>query len=100
MLTGRPAFSGSDVFDAVAAVLRAEPDWSALPPDLDGTVREVLQRCFKKDPQERWRDIGDVALQINRSVEQNGGRAEEPRAQTSRSRHSILRTATLAACVS
>ena len=82
--------------------LRAEPEWSALPPDLEGGIREVLQGCFKKDPQERWRDIGDVALQIDRSVEKNGGRLEEPvsGAQSSRSKHSILRTATLASCVS
>jgi serine/threonine-protein kinase len=99
MLTGRPAFSGSDVADVLAAVLRAEPEWSALPPDLDAGVREVLQGCFRKDPQERWRDIGDVALQLNRAAETNGGRVEEPlyRAQASRS---ILRTAIVASSLS
>src|SRR5437660_1205100 len=31
MLTGKRAFGGDDVSDTIAAVLRAEPDWSALP---------------------------------------------------------------------
>ena len=33
MLTGSRAFAGDDVSDTLAAVLRAEVDWSALPPD-------------------------------------------------------------------
>ena len=31
MLTGQRAFEGENVTDTLAAVLRAEPDWSALP---------------------------------------------------------------------
>ena len=31
MLTGRRAFEGEDVSDTLAAILRGEPDWSALP---------------------------------------------------------------------
>src|SRR5262249_39948884 len=33
MLTGRRAFDGDDVSDTLAAVLRGEPDWSAIPKD-------------------------------------------------------------------
>ena len=32
MLTGTRAFPGEDLTDTLAAVVRAEPDWSALPP--------------------------------------------------------------------
>jgi serine/threonine protein kinase len=31
MLTGKRPFDGEDVSDTLAAVLRAEPDWTALP---------------------------------------------------------------------
>ena len=31
MLTGRRAFAGDDVAETMAAVIRAEPDWAALP---------------------------------------------------------------------
>ena len=33
MLAGRPAFAGDHASDILAAVLRTEPDWSALPPE-------------------------------------------------------------------
>ena len=33
MLTGKRAFEGEDVSDTLAAVLRGEPDWNALPAD-------------------------------------------------------------------
>ena len=32
MLAGRRAFEGEDVVDTLAAILRGEPDWTALPP--------------------------------------------------------------------
>ena len=31
MLTGKRAFDGEDVTDTIAAVVRGEPDWTALP---------------------------------------------------------------------
>src|SRR5213593_3685539 len=34
MLTGKRAFEGEDVTDTLAAVLRGEPDWAAIPPDV------------------------------------------------------------------
>jgi serine/threonine protein kinase len=34
MLTGKRAFEGEDVGDTLAAVIRGEPDWAALPPGL------------------------------------------------------------------
>src|SRR5262249_8423254 len=34
MLTGRRAFDSDDVSDTLAAVLRAQPDWTALPADV------------------------------------------------------------------
>ena len=33
-LTGRPVFQGRSVSDIIAAILRGEPDWSLLPPQL------------------------------------------------------------------
>ena len=34
MLTGPRAFAGDDVTDTLAAIIRAEPDWTLLPPQL------------------------------------------------------------------
>jgi hypothetical protein len=57
MLTARRAFDGEDVTDTIAAVVRAEPDWSALPPDLPADISTILKRCLQKDRRHRFGDI-------------------------------------------
>ena len=69
MLTGQRAFVGEDVSDTLAAVLRAEPLWEALPSDLSPTLRTYLMRCLEKDPRRRVRDIGDVRLAFQGAFE-------------------------------
>ncbi len=65
MLTGRQAFSGETVSDTLAAVLRAEPDWSALPTATPRAVRRLLERCMDKDPRQRLRDIGEARIMLD-----------------------------------
>ena len=65
MLTGRRAFSGDDVSDTLAAVLRAEPEWNALPSETDVALRNILHLCLTKDVKLRVRDIGDVRLAMD-----------------------------------
>jgi eukaryotic-like serine/threonine-protein kinase len=65
MLTGEMAFSGETVTDTLAAVIRAEPDWSLLPAALSVRVRVLLQRCLQKDPKQRLRDIGDARIALD-----------------------------------
>ena len=64
MLTGRRAFGGEDVSDTLAAVLRAEPDWSWLPAGTPMSIQRLLRRCLSKDPRERLHDIADARLDI------------------------------------
>ena len=49
MLTGRPAFTGETMSHVLASVLRAEPDWSALPAHTPAPIRRLLRRCLEKD---------------------------------------------------
>ncbi len=65
MLTGKMAFSGETVTDTLAAVIKSEPDWSALPKDTPPHVRVLLQRCLQKDAKQRLRDIGDARIAID-----------------------------------
>jgi serine/threonine-protein kinase len=58
MLTSKRAFEGDDVSDTLAAVLRGQPDWSALPGDLSEPIRLLLHRCLEKDRSRRMSDIG------------------------------------------
>ena len=63
-LTGRQPFSGETVSDSISAILRAEPDLSALPPETPSRIRDLLRRCFQKDPKRRLHDIADARIEI------------------------------------
>jgi Tol biopolymer transport system component len=56
MITGRRAFAGDDVSDTLASVLRADVEWTGVPPSL---VR-LLKKCLERDPRKRLHDIGDA----------------------------------------
>jgi serine/threonine-protein kinase len=64
MLTGRRAFNGSSPGDVIAEVVSAEPDWTALPPNLPAGVNRVVRRCLEKNPERRLRDAGDARLDL------------------------------------
>jgi serine/threonine protein kinase len=69
ILTGTRAFQGDDVSDTLAAVLRGEPEWSALPAEVPPAIRALVERCLAKDRKQRMRDIGDVQLVLNGAFE-------------------------------
>ena len=64
MLTGKMTFTGETVTDTLAAVIRAEPDWSAIPASAPQAIRNLLQRCLKKEPRQRLQSIGDARIAI------------------------------------
>src|SRR5262249_40126380 len=78
MLTGRRAFAGDDVPETLAAILRAEPDWSLLPANTPAPVRRVLRRCLVRNPRERLRDVGDARLDLADAVAEAAQRASPP----------------------
>jgi Tol biopolymer transport system component len=62
MLTGKRAFEGDEVSDTFAAVLRGEPDWTAVPAALPPGIARLLRRCLEKDPKRRLHDIADAQI--------------------------------------
>jgi eukaryotic-like serine/threonine-protein kinase len=68
MLTGRRLFHGEDVSETLAAVLRADPDWNALPAGTAPAVRRLLHRCLERDPRRRLRHIGDASIEIDEAL--------------------------------
>jgi len=64
MLTGRRAFEDDDVSETLAAVIKGEPEWSALPADTPAAVRRLLRRCLRKDAKERLHDISDARIEM------------------------------------
>jgi serine/threonine-protein kinase len=69
MLTGRRLFTGETVSDVLAAVLRAEPDWKALPAGTPPAILRLLRRCLDRVPRERLRDIGDALADLREAAE-------------------------------
>ncbi len=66
MLTGRKTFDeGDSVSDAVAAILKTEPDWRAIPANTPPHIWRLLGRCLQKDPQKRLPHIGLARLEID-----------------------------------
>ena len=57
MLTGKRAFPGDDVMETLSAVIRTDPDVSAIPRDVPSSVRALIEQCLIKDRRERISDI-------------------------------------------
>jgi eukaryotic-like serine/threonine-protein kinase len=78
MLTGREAFSGKDITDILAAVIRAEPEWANLPANLHWRLRELLGRCLEKEVKNRCHDIADVRIDIQKALGDSSGALQQP----------------------
>ena len=65
MLSGKRAFEGDDISITLAAVLKDDLDWKALPADLPTPLRRLLRRCLEKDPRRRLSSIGDARLELD-----------------------------------
>src|SRR5439155_23620715 len=65
MLCGRQLYSGEMASDLLAAVILKEPDWEALPAGTPARIRDLLERCLRKEPRMRLRDIGDARIAID-----------------------------------
>ncbi len=64
MLTGRRAFTGETISDTLAAVLRAEVDWEAVPADMPASIRKLLRRCLTRERKQRLQAIGDARVEL------------------------------------
>jgi serine/threonine-protein kinase len=65
VLSGQRAFKGEDISDTLAAVLRQDIDWTALPASTPASVRRLLARCLDRDIRRRLRDIGEARILLD-----------------------------------
>jgi Tol biopolymer transport system component len=65
MLSGQRAFKGDEMADTLAAVLRQEVDWTALPTSTPASVRRLMTRCLERDLRRRLRDIGEARIVLD-----------------------------------
>jgi serine/threonine protein kinase len=78
MLSGKRAFKGEDVSMVLAHVLSHEPDWEKLPADLSPRLRDLLERCLRKDLTLRVQSIGDVRITLQEYLADSSGVLMQP----------------------
>jgi serine/threonine-protein kinase len=64
MLTGGSLFAEQTASETLAAVLRAEIDWSRLPPETPGRLCRLLRRCLQREPRHRLHAIADARIEL------------------------------------
>ena len=93
MVAGVRPFAGEDTTETIAAIVRAEPDWSRLPRGIPESIRRALRRCLEKDPRRRIADIRDARLEIDDAPRGDSVVSSAP--STSRQRERFLWSASL-----
>jgi len=68
MLAGERPFTGETNSDTLAAVLKAEPHWRALPADTPLPIRRLLRRCLEKDRHQRLDSAAAARLEIDDAI--------------------------------
>jgi serine/threonine protein kinase/Tol biopolymer transport system component len=78
MLTGRQLFTGETVSETLASVLKSEPEWKRLTPNLHPRIRFLLERCLEKEPGNRYGSIHDARVEIQKVLADPGGMLIQP----------------------
>ena len=64
MLSGKRAFEADNLSLVLAHVLSHDPPWDDVPSDIPARVRDLVERCLRKDPWQRVQAIGDVRIAV------------------------------------
>ena len=86
MLTGRRAFDGEDIGETLAAVIKADVPWDALPAETPPAIRRLLRRCLVKDRKARIADPAVARLEIDEGFAESKAPASLPASRSSGSR--------------
>jgi len=84
MLTGNSPFKEQTVSETLAAVLKSEPDLSALPSSVPTGIRRLLDRCLQKNSRQRLHDIADARLEIEAVLRGDETTAADPAREKAR----------------
>src|SRR5215510_16192356 len=85
-ITGRKAFAGQDQIDVLNKIIR-EPiaSLSNYNPSAPADLQRIVRRCLAKDPDQRYQDIKDVAIElreVRRDLQERGVETTVPSASS------------------
>ena len=64
-ITGQKAFKGSDTIDTLNKIIReSPPSINAFNPSAPPDLQRIVRRCLAKDPDERYQNIKEVAIEL------------------------------------
>ena len=86
MLSGKHAFDGEDITEILAAVVKTEPNWRALPATTPQKISDLLRRCLQKDKVQRMQSAGDARIEIQEALAAPKDAGGTPVVSASRSR--------------
>lgn len=67
MVAGKRAFTGKDAEETIGSILKDEPESiSQTVKDLPNGLNEIIQRCLKKNPEERFQSAGEVGFDLKK----------------------------------
>jgi serine/threonine-protein kinase len=65
MLSGSRPFAGDDTSMTLAAILKEDVNFTALPADTPPSIRRLMRRCLEKDPRKRLHSMADATLELD-----------------------------------
>jgi eukaryotic-like serine/threonine-protein kinase len=65
MLSGRRLFAADTVGETLAAVFKADTDFTAVPASTPPALRQLLRRCLERNPKNRLHDVADARIVID-----------------------------------
>ena len=77
MLTGQGMYAGKSLTVTIAAVIHQTPSLDELPTETPRKIRELLERCLRKDSRMRLRDIGDARITIDECLSASASSIEK-----------------------
>jgi serine/threonine protein kinase len=78
MLTGRSLFEGNNVSQTLASVIKSEPEWKNLPPNLHPRIQLLLERCLEKEAKNRYSGISDARVDVQKVLADPSGVLVQP----------------------
>ena len=60
MLTGHIPFDGETATEILARIIEREPDWEALPVEVEPAMCNLISKCLQKDPERRYPSAAEL----------------------------------------